>query len=138
MTTTTKPSADDLITTTIANIETRMAEITPQLATLTEEADRLRSAHQALTGQGGQAKRTRATRGARAAGDKPASEKIVPLMRARPGISVAEIAEELSVSTGYLYTALAKLGETGAVKKRGDKWVLGDGSKPSPAAAAAT
>jgi len=126
-------------------INARLKELRP----LVDEYHRLEAAAAALDGVGGSApaasaptrttggasRRGRGT-GARAAagsgdgggrrgrprGSGTRSKQALELVRARPGISIPEMAQEMGIQQNYLYRVLPALQKDGLVRKDGRGW----------------
>ncbi|MDP9345689.1 MAG: Rrf2 family transcriptional regulator, partial [Actinomycetota bacterium] len=114
-------------------IDTRLKELRP----LVEEFHRLEAASAALSGlpAGGRPAATATTRrkrrnGAssgssstgrrgRPRGSGTRSKQALELVRARPGITIPEIAEAMDIQQNYLYRVLPSLQKDGLVRKEG-------------------
>ncbi len=117
-------------------IDTRLKELRP----LVEEFHRLEAASAALSGlpAGGRPAATATTRrkrrnGAssgssstgrrgRPRGSGTRSKQALELVRARPGITIPEIAEAMDIQQNYLYRVLPSLQKDGLVRKEGRGW----------------
>jgi CRP-like cAMP-binding protein len=116
-------------------IDTRLKELRP----LVEEFHRLEAAAAALNGlpAGGRPAATATTRrkrrnGAssgsstgrrgRPRGSGTRSKQALELVRARPGITIPEIAEAMDIQQNYLYRVLPSLQKDGLVRKEGRGW----------------
>ena len=121
-------------------IDARLKELRP----LVDEFHRLEAASAALQGVGGSsnsraastpARRTRrrsASAGTRTGtgtgrrgrprGSGTRSKQALELVRARPGISIPEMAEEMGIQQNYLYRVLPGLQKDGMVRKEGRGW----------------
>jgi CRP-like cAMP-binding protein len=121
-------------------IETRLEELRP----LVDEFHRLEAAAAALQGVGPtrqsapSGRRTRRPRSAGATASRSAgtgsgrrgrprgtgtrSKEALELVRARPGITIAEIAEAMGIQQNYLYRVLPSLQKDGLVRKEGRGW----------------
>jgi hypothetical protein len=122
-------------------INARLKELKP----LVDEYHRLEAAAAALDGVGGSAPAasgsTRAASGtsrrgrgagARAGGGSgrrgrprgsgTRSKQALELVRARPGISIPEMAQEMGIQQNYLYRVLPALQKDGLVRKEGRGW----------------
>jgi CRP-like cAMP-binding protein len=119
-------------------IDARLKELRP----LVEEFERLEAAAAALGGvpaSGGRASaapapKRRQQRKAAAApasgtrrrgrprGSGTRSKQALELVRARPGITIPEIAEEMGIQQNYLYRVLPALQKDGLVRKDGRGW----------------
>jgi hypothetical protein len=113
-------------------IQQRLKELKP----LVDEYQRLEAAERALAGvsNGGTAAAP-ARRGGRRAStsDGPArrgrprgsgtrSAQALDLVRARPGITIPELAEAMGIKQNYLYRVMPTLAEEGQVVKSGRGW----------------
>jgi hypothetical protein len=122
-------------------INARLKELRP----LVDEYHRLEAAAAALDGvgntaaapraSGGGSTRRRSGGGARSGGSgggtgrrgRPRgsgtrSKQALELVRARPGISIPEMAEEMGIQQNYLYRVLPALQKDGLVRKDGRGW----------------
>jgi ribosomal protein S25 len=113
-------------------IDARLQELRP----LVDEFNRLEKAAAALAGVGGTARTastTRATRtrrsnaGTRRRRGRPRgsgnrAKQALELVRARPGITVSEMASAMGIKANYLYRVLPTLEKEGQVKKRDKGW----------------
>ncbi len=118
-------------------ISQRLKELRP----LVDEYARLEAAEQALSGVGGNGRRTasappaapRRTRSARAKGSgtgrrgRPRGSgtraiQALELVTARPGITIPELAEAMGIKQNYLYRVMPGLAEEGKVTKSGRGW----------------
>jgi hypothetical protein len=127
-------------------IDARLKELRP----LVEEYHRLEAASAALQGVGGatnsrasapatrrtrrrssasgsasasaSATRTGTGRRGRPRGSGTRSKQALELVRARPGISIPEIAESIGIQQNYLYRVLPALQKDGLVRKEGRGW----------------
>jgi len=120
-------------------IDARLKELRP----LVEEFERLEAAAAALggvPGSGGRAsaapppkrrQQRKAAAGAPASGTRrrgrprgsvTRSKQALELVRARPGITIPEIAEEMGIQQNYLYRVLPALQKDGLVRKDGRGW----------------
>jgi hypothetical protein len=105
-------------------IDARLKELRP----LVEEYDRLQKAAAALAGVGGdgRARQTRATtrrRGrGRPRGTGKRAQQALELVRARPGITIRELADAMGIHANYLYRVMPTLESEGQVKKRDRGW----------------
>ena len=110
----------------------RLKELRP----LVDEYHRLEAAVTALDGVGGTtpapapAPRARRASGAspgtgrrgRPKGSGTRSRQALELVRARPGITISEIAQEMGIQQNYLYRVLPALQKDGLVRKEGRGW----------------
>jgi ribosomal protein S25 len=110
-------------------IDARLQELRP----LVDEFNRLEKAAAALAGVGGTAGTARATRtrrsnaGTRRRRGRPRgsgnrAKQALELVRARPGITVSEMASAMGIKANYLYRVLPTLEKEGQVKKRDKGW----------------
>src|SRR5215204_5546943 len=110
-------------------IESRLRELRP----LVDEYQRLEKAAAALAGVGGRAggstqptrRRRRApTRGRRGRprGSGNRAKQALELVRTRPGITIAEMADAMGIKANYLYRVMPTLEAEGQVKKDGRGW----------------
>lgn len=108
-------------------IDARLRELRP----LVDEYRRLEQAASALAGVGnGRARpgaRRRARRGAggrrgRPRGSGTRAIQALELVRARPGITIAELADAMGIQANYLYRVLPTLESEGKVAKRDGGW----------------
>jgi hypothetical protein len=112
-------------------IETRLKELRP----LVDEYNRLQQAAAALAGVGN----TSAAAAAAAAAARPGrgtrrrgrgrprgsgtrSREALELVRARPGITISEMAEAMGIQANYLYRVMPNLEAEGHVVKRDRGW----------------
>jgi hypothetical protein len=125
----------DFLDTKRREISDRLRELKP----LVEEFQRLEAAASALEGLGGSgngapagatAKRPTARRSAaggarrrgRPRGSGTRSLQALELVRARPGITIPDLAKEMGIKQNYLYRVLPALARDGQVSKRGRGW----------------
>ena len=109
-------------------IDDRLRELRP----LVDEYHRLEKASSALADVGGGSTTKRRGAGSRRGGSgrrrgRPRgsgtrSLQALELVRARPGITIAELADAMSIQANYLYRVLPTLEEDGKVKKSGKGW----------------
>lgn len=111
-------------------IDSRLQELKP----LVDEYNRLEKAAAALAGVGARsngstARRRRRTAGAprkkgrgRPRGSGARSRQALELVRARPGITIAELADSMGIKANYLYRVMPSLASDGQVKRRGKGW----------------
>jgi hypothetical protein len=110
-------------------IDSRLQELRP----LVDEFNRLEKAAAALAGVGGTpdgatARRRRRRAGAprkgrgRPRGSGARSKQALELVRARPGITIPELADAMGIKANYLYRVMPSLASDGQVKKRGKGW----------------
>jgi ribosomal protein S25 len=108
-------------------IDARLRELRP----LVEEFNRLEKAAAALAGVGGTqaatkrrangAGRSRRRRG-RPRGSGNRAKQALELVRARPGITISELADAMGIKANYLYRVMPTLQKEGQVKKRDKGW----------------
>jgi|SRR5215204_4954680 len=105
-------------------IDARLKELRP----LVEEYNRLEKAAAALAGVGGNG-RPRAARGGprrrgrgRPRGTGKRARQALELVRARPGITISELAEAMGIHANYLYRVMPALESEGQVVKRDRGW----------------
>jgi hypothetical protein len=110
-------------------IDARLRELRP----LVDEFNRLEKAAAALSGVGG-AQTTTATRrrsngsgGTRRRRGRPRgsgnrAKQALELVRARPGITISEMADAMGIKANYLYRVMPTLQKEGQVKKRDKGW----------------
>ena len=119
-------------------ISQRLKELRP----LVDEYHRLEAAEQALSGVGGNGRRSstpaasstpRRARSARAKGSgtgrrgRPKGSgtravQALELVKARPGITIPELAESMGIKQNYLYRVMPGLADEGKVTKSGRGW----------------
>ncbi len=117
-------------------IQARLKELKP----LVEEYTRLEAAERALSGVGSNGSSGRASSGASAAprrrrsGSSGTSRRGRPrgsgtravqafeLVKARPGITIPELAEAMGIKQNYLYRVMPTLADEGKVSKSGRGW----------------
>ena len=127
-------------------IQARLKELKP----LVEEYDRLEAAERALSGVGTTTRAAaapasapapaRARRGRRRAsssangrrgrprGSGTRGAQALELVKARPGITIPELAEAMEIQQNYLYRVMPGLAEEGKVTKSGRGWHLREGA----------
>jgi len=121
-------------------VQTEIKAIEDQLRVLKDEASRLEAARAALTG--GTRRRGRPAtngtgrtparptgrrdRGAAAArprrGGNTRATQALEIVRARPGITIPEIAKTMKIEPNYLYRVLPRLASEGSIKRNGQGW----------------
>lgn len=127
----------DFLDAKVKEIDERLKELGP----LVKEYHRLEAARQALSGVSGSSGpargRGRATgttggrrRGRRRGGGNTRSAQTLELVRTRPGITIPELAEAMSIKPNYLYRILPGLEQEGQVSRQGKGWAAG-GAAPS-------
>ena len=114
-------------------IQARLKELKP----LVEEYERLEAAEQALSGVGATATRDTAAgparprrrssakssgRRGRPRGSGTRATQAFELVKARPGITIPELAEAMGIKQNYLYRVMPTLAEEGRVTKSGRGW----------------
>jgi hypothetical protein len=108
-------------------IDSRLQELRP----LVEEYQRLEKAASALAGVGGTQARSTGTRRRRSTGARrrgrprgsgSRSKQALELVRARPGITIGELADAMGIKANYLYRVMPTLQAEGQVKKRDKGW----------------
>jgi hypothetical protein len=122
-------------------IQARLKELRP----LVDEYQRLEAAERALSGVGTTARAATASapaparRGRRKAsgsgngrrgrprGSGTRGAQALELVKARPGITIPELAEEMGIKQNYLYRVMPGLAEEGKVTKSGRGWHARDG-----------
>ena len=104
-------------------IDARMRELRP----LVEEYNRLEKASAALAGVGGnggtRTSRSPRRRGrGRPRGSGTRAKQALELVRARPGITIRELADAMGIHANYLYRVMPTLESEGQVVKRDRGW----------------
>jgi hypothetical protein len=117
-------------------ISQRLKELRP----LVDEYHRLEAAEQALSGvggtrraapastttrrtrAGGRAKSTGSGRRGRPKGSGTRAVQALELVKARPGITIPELAEAMGIKQNYLYRVMPGLADDGKVTKSGRGW----------------
>jgi hypothetical protein len=113
-------------------IQTRLKELKP----LVEEYERLEAAERALSGVGatpqraasssGGTRRRRSSSGTgrrgRPRGSGTRATQALELVRAKPGITIPELAEAMGIKQNYLYRVMPTLADEGQVTKSGRGW----------------
>ena len=118
-------------------IQARLKELKP----LVEEYTRLEAAERALSGVGSNGASTRSTTAAsttrrrrsgggssgtgrrgRPRGSGTRAVQALELVKARPGITIPELAEAMGIKQNYLYRVMPTLAEEGKVTKSGRGW----------------
>src|SRR4051794_6407580 len=109
-------------------IDARLRELRP----LVDEFNRLEKAAAALAGVGGTqatGTRRRSSNGAgrsrrrgRPRGSGNRAKQALELVRARPGITITELADAMGIKANYLYRVMPTLQKEGQVKKRDKGW----------------
>jgi sugar-specific transcriptional regulator TrmB len=103
-------------------IEARLRELRPQV----DEYNRLEKAAAALRGvsdDGARAPRAARRRGrGRPRGSGTRAKQALELVRARPGITIRELADAMGIHANYLYRVMPTLEAEGHVVKRDKGW----------------
>jgi hypothetical protein len=105
-------------------IDARLRELRP----LVDEYGRLEKAAAALSGVGGGERPTRRRsrggggRRGRPRGSGNRAKQALELVRARPGITITELADTMGIKANYLYRVMPTLQKEGQVKKRDKGW----------------
>jgi hypothetical protein len=108
-------------------IDARLRELRP----LVDEFHRLEKASAALAevGNGSRTTRRRGSGGGggrrrrgRPRGSGTRSVQALELVRARPGITISELADAMKIKANYLYRVMPQLEADGQVKKRDKGW----------------
>lgn len=108
-------------------IENRLRELRPAV----EEHNRLEQASRALAGVRGQSSsRRRATRRpaagrrrrGRPRGSGTRSIQALELVKAKPGITIRELADSMGIKANYLYRVMPTLEQEGKVQRRDGGW----------------
>ena len=109
-------------------IDARLRELKP----LVEEYQQLQKASDALGGlngrSGGRKRATTRRRGStgkrrgRPRGSGTRSIQALELVKANPGITISELADNMGIKANYLYRVLPSLESEGKVKKAGRGW----------------
>jgi transposase len=122
----------DFLDAKIKEIDERLKELGP----LVEEHKRLEAARAALGGVGaavtrrgpgrprgsGSKKSTGTTRRGRRRGSGNRAAQTLELVRTRPGITIAELADTMGIKPNYLYRVLPGLEKEKKVKRAGKGW----------------
>lgn len=137
----------DFLDVKLKEIDDRLKELRP----LVDEFNRLEAARQALSGMTDGSATTPRRRGpgrprgstsggrrrGRRAGGATRATQALELVRARPGITIRELAEAMSIAPNYLYRILPSLEQEGQVSREGKGWVASNGAPAATADAAA-
>jgi predicted Rossmann fold nucleotide-binding protein DprA/Smf involved in DNA uptake len=108
-------------------IENRLRELKP----LVDEYTRLEQASQALRGVGtttttrrraGRRTTTGRRRRGRPRGSGTRAIQALELVKAKPGITIRELADSMSIKANYLYRVMPTLEQEGKVKRRNGGW----------------
>lgn len=113
----------DHVDSVVHDIEKRLDEIQP----IVEEYERLLGALRLLKGGGavrgpGGARRPTGRKPGRPKGSGHRGGEALKAVRARPGMTVAEIAAQIGTHRNYLFRVLPTLEEQGLLVKRGPRW----------------
>jgi hypothetical protein len=116
----------DFLDEKLKEIDARLRELRP----LVEEYHRLEKAQEALSGvdaskRGGRPRGSGRTRGrgrGRPRGSGSRSKEALELVRTRPGITIAEMADTMGIKANYLYRVMPGLESDGRVVKRDKGW----------------
>jgi CRP-like cAMP-binding protein len=116
-------------------IQSRLKELKPMV----DEYQRLEAAERALAGVGSKpaarasappSRRNRrggsSGRRGRPKGSGTRSIQALELVRARPGITIPELAEAMGIKQNYLYRVMPDLAKSGEVTKSGRGWHIRD------------
>jgi len=127
-------------------VDSTLKEIDDRLTELGDEVSRLEAARAALIGNGrapasgGSRPRSRRPAAVSTAAHAPAGEtsrrpgrprgrragtraaQALDLVHRQPGITIPELAKEMSIEPNYLYRVLPKLASEGQVKRDGQGW----------------
>ena len=110
----------DFLDEKVKEIDARLRELRP----LVDEHSRLEKAKQALSGVDGtrrQPRRRSRGRG-RPRGSGSRAKEALELVRTRPGITIAEMADAMGIKANYLYRVMPTLESEGQVVKRDKGW----------------
>jgi len=108
-------------------IQSRLKELKP----LVDEYQRLQAAERALAGVESKPNRAAAPRRSRSStngrrgrprGSGTRALQALELVRARPGITIPQLAEAMGIKQNYLYRVMPTLAEGGQVVKSGRGW----------------
>jgi ribosomal protein S25 len=107
-------------------IDARLRELRP----LVDEFNQLEEAAAALAGVGGGRAAARPRRASssgprkrgRPRGSGNRAKQALELVRARPGITISELADAMGIKANYLYRVMPTLQKEGQVKKRDKGW----------------
>jgi hypothetical protein len=128
----------DFLDEKVKEIDARLEELRP----LVDEFHRLETARGALSGvEGNGAKAAPKRRGpgrprgsggggrrrGRPRGGNTRGTQALELVRARPGISIRELAEAMAIQPNYLYRILPQLEQEGKVRREDKGWHAADG-----------
>jgi hypothetical protein len=109
-----------------SQVRKRLDELRPAYEEYRQLEEVLSTFERAAETTGDATGRRASRRSARRAGGRPAgrrggarAQQALEIVRQRPGITVAELAEELGIGTTYLYRVMPALEREGKVSKRG-------------------
>lgn len=121
----------DFLDEKVKEIDARLKELRP----LVDEFHRLESARSALSGMEGNGRSATKKRGpgrprgsgsgrrrGRPRGGNTRGTQALELVRARPGITIRELAEAMAIQPNYLYRILPQLEQEGKVKREDKGW----------------
>jgi hypothetical protein len=112
----------DFLDEKVKEIDARLRELRP----LVDEHNRLEKAKQALSGVDGARKpprrRSRGRGRGRPRGSGSRAKEALELVRTRPGITIAEMADAMGIKANYLYRVMPTLESEGLVVKRDKGW----------------
>jgi hypothetical protein len=127
----------DFLDTKRKEIQARLKELKP----LVDEYERLEAAERALSGVGGGGASAAATsapaprrrrrsssaasgngRRGRPRGSGTRAAQAFELVKATPGITIPQLAEQMGIKQNYLYRVMPSLADEGKVKKSGRGW----------------
>jgi hypothetical protein len=125
----------DFLDAKVKEIDERLRELKP----LVDEYGRLEKARQALSGVSGSGSARRGPgrpagsrtgagtgrRRGRPRGGNTRTRQTLELVRTRPGITIPELADAMSIKPNYLYRILPGLEKEGQVRKEGKGWHAG-------------
>jgi hypothetical protein len=112
-------------------VDTTIREIDGRLAQLRDEIKRLEAARAALVSPRSDAPRAASAAPARrrgpgrprgSRGGNTRAKEALELVRVRPGITIPEIASELSILPNYLYRVMPRLVAEGQILRDGQGW----------------
>lgn len=114
----------DFLDAKVREIEERLQELRP----LIDEYRKLEAAAAALDQIEAPGRRTRAARNGRRGRGRGRSAttraaQAVELVRARPGITIPELAQHMGIKPNYLYRILPQLEEEGKVQRKDRGWL---------------
>lgn len=102
-------------------IESRMKELRP-LVEEYRELERIAAAFDGRQTAGASRSRTTRRRRGRPRGSGTRAKQALELVRARPGITIRELAEAMGIHANYLYRVMPTLESEGQVVKRDKGW----------------